>query len=198
MWLARCLHDRWPSGRSSFHENGLQGAFELRKPHIVVDWDNVVHGYQSGWKGAAVIPDPPVPGALEFLVRALDRFTVNILSSRSHQWGGRGAMKRYLREHLLALGGCDPQGGQFEYEIPDWWSAYVHQQSAMEPWWHEVHNAANQVVREIKWPIFKPPALVTIDDRAITFTGTFPTLDEIAAFKPWNKVGRRLPERNAE
>ena len=39
----------------------------------------------------------------------------------------------------------------------------------------------------IEWPVTKPPALVSIDDRALTFTGIFPTLDEIAAFKPWNK-----------
>jgi hypothetical protein len=33
----------------------------------------------------------------------------------------------------------------------------------------------------------KPPALMTIDDRAITFDGTFPPAETIKAFKPWNK-----------
>jgi len=49
----------------------------------------------------------------------------------------------------------------------------------------------------IEWPLEKPPALVTIDDRAITFTGAWPEMAELMAFKPWNKQHpwwrRRLP-----
>jgi hypothetical protein len=33
----------------------------------------------------------------------------------------------------------------------------------------------------------KPPAWITIDDRGITFTGKFPTIEEIENFKPWYK-----------
>ena len=33
----------------------------------------------------------------------------------------------------------------------------------------------------------KPMAFITIDDRAHKFTGTFPTLEEIASFKTWEK-----------
>jgi hypothetical protein len=40
---------------------------------------------------------------------------------------------------------------------------------------------------ELEWPTEKPPALVTIDDRAITFTGEWPAMAELLAFKPWNK-----------
>lgn len=42
-------------------------------------------------------------------------------------------------------------------------------------------------VGDIYFPTEKPPALITIDDRAITFTGVFPSVDEIKKFKPWNK-----------
>jgi hypothetical protein len=34
----------------------------MRKPILCLDFDGVLHSYTSGWKGAAVIPDPPVPG----------------------------------------------------------------------------------------------------------------------------------------
>jgi hypothetical protein len=34
----------------------------------------------------------------------------------------------------------------------------------------------------------KPPAFVTIDDRALTFTGVWPDLDELAKFEPWTKA----------
>lgn len=39
----------------------------------------------------------------------------------------------------------------------------------------------------LQWPITKPAALVTLDDRAITFSGVWPDLDRLLAFKPWNK-----------
>jgi hypothetical protein len=38
---------------------------------------------------------------------------------------------------------------------------------------------------KIEWPAEKPPAFVTLDDRAITFTGTWPELAELKAFEPW-------------
>lgn len=31
----------------------------------------------------------------------------------------------------------------------------------------------------------KPAAFISLDDRAITFTGTWPDVDELRAFKPW-------------
>jgi hypothetical protein len=40
---------------------------------------------------------------------------------------------------------------------------------------------------QILFPTEKPSAWLTIDDRAICFNGTFPTIDEIDNFKPWNK-----------
>ena len=47
--------------------------------------------------------------------------------------------------------------------------------------------AAGALMRAIKFPWFKPAAFMTIDDRAVTFTGLFPSIEEIQAFKPWNK-----------
>ena len=151
------------------------------KPILCLDFDGVIHSYESGWKGAATIPGPPVPGALEFIVAALKDFNVAILSSRSHQWGGRRAMKRWLRRELERAAGRDFS------DTPPWWRDKIAETAFADPWKDEVAFAAREVVRAVKWPIFKPPAAVTIDDRALTFNGIWPALDELARFKPWNK-----------
>lgn len=152
----------------------------MGKPILCLDFDGVLHSYTSGWKGARNIPDAPVPGALEFVVDAINHFSVAILSSRSHQFGGRWAMKRWLRSNLFALGMID--------DVPKWWSDYIAAQHHMEPWDHEVYNAAVRVMSAIKWPLFKPAAMITIDDRALTFTGKWPEIPQLKDFKPWNKV----------
>lgn len=153
----------------------------MSKPILCLDFDGVLHSYTSGWQGARVIPDPPVPGALEFVVRALERFQVAILSSRSHQWFGRYAMKRWLRFHLIAL-------APSYYDAPEWWQQRISRSAFADPWPDEVQWVTDQVIKEIKWPLHKPSAMVTLDDRALTFTGRWPDLSSLATFKPWNKA----------
>jgi hypothetical protein len=63
------------------------------KPILCLDFDGVIHSYTSGWQGAAIIPDQPVEGALNFIYRATDHFRVAIFSSRSNQPGGVDAMR---------------------------------------------------------------------------------------------------------
>lgn len=147
----------------------------MTKPILCLDFDGVIHSYKSGWKGARVIPDPPVPGALEFVVTALDRFNVAIFSSRSHYWDGRRAMKNWLRNELV-----------YQDPVPEWWLDRVARTGFADIWSFEVAHAANLVLKEISWPLFKPPAFLTIDDRALTFDGTWPSLDSLATFKPWH------------
>jgi hypothetical protein len=43
-----------------------------------------------------------------------------------------------------------------------------------EPWW-----------LQIEWPVNKPAAYLSIDDRAITFEGEWPSVEELLEFKPW-------------
>ena len=80
------------------------------KKTILVDFDGVIHSYTSGWQGARVVADPPVPGAIEWLLdMAVDgRFEVCIYSSRSRQWGGKRAMRAWLKKHA----------GNLWYECP--------------------------------------------------------------------------------
>ncbi len=122
------------------------------KPILCLDFDGVIHSYTSGWKGAAVIPDPPVPGAIKFLHEAVYHFRIAIFSRRSNQPGGIEAMKVWLK----AASEADP----------------VH----LGPWF-----------LQLEWPTENPPAFLTIDDRAWTFNGTWPSIEELKGFKPWNK-----------
>lgn len=42
-------------------------------------------------------------------------------------------------------------------------------------------------VNQLKFPLDKPPLHMIIDDRSYCFTGSYPTMEEIEKFKPWNK-----------
>lgn len=126
------------------------------RPILCLDFDGVIHGYDSGWKGAHIIPDKPVPLAAEFIIEAAEHFQICIFSSRSKSIRGRWAMQTYIRDLL----GMAPASKQEKYDF---------------------------LYEEIQYPWFKPSASVTIDDRAITFTGQWPKISELKGFKPWNK-----------
>lgn len=131
-------------------------------PIVLVDFDGVIHSYTSGWKGADVIPDPPVPGAIDWLMDHLPTPEpicamaepyvgpeVQVYSSRSAQSGGISAMKEWLIKN-----GMHP--------------AYITEGI-------------------LKFPTEKNAAFLTIDDRAICFDGRFPSSQEMMSFRPWNK-----------
>jgi hypothetical protein len=124
------------------------------KPDLCLDFDGVIHSYKSGWKGPRVIPDPPVPGAINFLIEATKYFRVSIFSSRSRYLFGRRAMRQWLMWHV--------------------------RNSSMLP-------DERKRLQQIKWPTFKPGAFVSIDDRCLTFTGKWPSMQDLRTFRPWNK-----------
>lgn len=159
----------------------------MNKPILCLDFDGVLHSYTSGWQGARNIPDPPVAGAIDWLIHAMEKFEVHILSSRSHQWFGRWSMKSWLRYHVKEYlwercTEIDVAG------MPVSLADIV----ANQPWTGldletHVRIAARQIVRRIHFPKHKPAAKVTIDDRALTFTGKWPSLIALERFQPWNK-----------
>jgi hypothetical protein len=54
--------------------------------------------------------------------------------------------------------------------------------------WLVKHGLDKDVLEDIDFPLAKPPAFLTIDDRVICFDGDFSTLyPKILGFKPWNK-----------
>lgn len=127
----------------------------MDKPILCLDFDGVIHSYTSGWQGIDVIPDPPVLGAIEFMYEAIEHFRVCIYSARSSDPKGVLAMQSWLAK---------------------WESIY----------WHEKKiQPRTSLVLCIDFPKSKPSAFVTIDDRAIRFDGTFPSMEFIKDFKTW-------------
>lgn len=61
---------------------------------------------------------------------------------------------------------------------------------AIETWlweeWKRVKKNVNTLLR-IKVTAQKPSAFIYIDDRGWHFQGTFPTMDELRSFEPWQK-----------
>jgi hypothetical protein len=128
---------------------------------LCIDFDGVIHSYKSGWKGATVIPDPPVEKAFSWLLEyMIAGFDVCVYSSRSKEPGAINAMRNWF----------------LKYDFP------VNQLDAMQ------------------FPTQKPAAYLTIDDRAVCFMGTFPSVERINAFKPWHKrptwVEENVPNYN--
>jgi hypothetical protein len=147
------------SGGLHYHPNllGFKGFLAMsRKPILCLDFDGVIHSYTSGWQGVAVIPDPPVVGAMRFIWDATEYFRVAIYSSRSGQAGGIRAMRAYITKHFREA-------------------------------WASDRTTCDDKLAEIEWPKEKPAAMVTIDDRALTFDGTWPSIESLKEFQPWNK-----------
>lgn len=148
----------------------------MSKPIICIDFDGVIHGYQSGWKGAHVVPDPPVPGAIDALLSYLDAgFDVAIFSARSKDIRGRWAMQAWLRQAIQA-----------HWETTQYVADRTPSLVECECW-----SDATGIERRFKWPWFKPSAIITIDDRALTFNGDWSdaayTPARVRGFRPWNK-----------
>jgi hypothetical protein len=139
---------------------------DMSKPILCVDFDGVVHSYASGWQGIDKIPDPPVPGALAWLMAATEHFDVQIYSSRSKQDVGRWAMYRWF---------CDHAEREFGPNHP-----MANRRAVQDGPAYPVTFAAE-----------KPAAFLTIDDRAICFGGDWAADHlapaELLKFLPWNK-----------
>lgn len=134
------------------------------KPILCLDFDGVCHSYVSGWKGVDVIPDEPVVGLWDFIAEASRDFEIHVYSSRSHQRGdlmlGTGAMINWFGQKAPYVGPVTASESHIT-----WYGSEI----------------------SVMFPSEKPAAFVTLDDRAITFTGVWPSVEELKAFKPWNK-----------
>lgn len=129
-----------------------------RLPILCLDFDGVIHGYDSGWKGATTISDHVTPGFFEWAEQAAQHFQLVIYSSRSKEPKAIEAMQFWLaaeRKRWRAAGGMHtietPLTFEFASEKP---AAFL-----------TIDDRA--ITFQGDWSILDPMALL--------------------AFKPWNK-----------
>lgn len=120
---------------------------QSKRRNLSLDFDGVIHRYDSEWDGHESIPDPPVDGAFDFITQAIEHYDIAIFSVRSKTIAGIFAMREWFLRHGLP----------------------------------------KDVLERLSFPSEKPRAVLYIDDRGWQFNGTFPSLDEIKSFKPWNR-----------
>jgi hypothetical protein len=159
------------AGAVEFAKTILRRAAEIAPPDpkrgmpiICIDFDGVIHRYSKGWQGG-VIYDDAVSGFFEWARDAKKEFKLVIYSSRSKTPDGIEAMRAWLQVQL----------GQWRKD-----SLYgTDGQADIELWTDDFEFASE-----------KPPAFLTIDDRAVCFSGDWrsPYLrpDALRRFKPWN------------
>lgn len=141
-----------------------------RKPLLCLDFDGVLHSYTTPWQGRAIIPDPPVPGALAWMLRAAYHWDIAVFSARSVPTTGRErsgvqAMRIWMQRWLFEEGHMDR------------------------------HQAHSFVQTRLQWPVHKPSADLIIDDRALRFEGDWGAFDpqELLKLQPWNHHLRHPP-----
>lgn len=131
----------------------------MKKPILSIDFDGVLNSYSSGWKGPRNIPDLPVEGAIEWLQSLL------------------GCPECF---------GIGPRHLDFRVAIFSSRSRYFGGRRAIKKWLVK-HGLDPNYLELISFPIRKPPSFLLLDDRAMTFTGTFPSVEEMKSFRPWNR-----------
>lgn len=132
---------------------------ENRKPILCVDFDGVIHDYRQGWKGGEIY-GRTTPGFWKWAAEAVYHFRLVVYSSRSSTEEGRRSMAEWMGKQSIEHG-LDELGSDFDWAI---------------------------IFGSLEFASEKPPAFITIDDRAKQFTGTWHEFDPKALinFKPWN------------
>ena len=149
---------------------------------IALDFDGVIHSYASGWKGHTNIPDPPVEGAFEFILRLLDssEWEVVVHTTRLQHHNAGEALVRWFIQH-----GFPPArlSDDAVYH-PDYREAtYVSPRDQLQDEFPTLGTSASK----LWFSATKPSAFVTLDDRALTFTGVWPDPAALAGFKTWQQ-----------
>ncbi len=130
-------------------------ATRLKK--ILIDFDGVIHRYNSGWLGEGQIPDAPV---------------VDTASGQDAiQWLRTLLQCGHFAIHIYSRRGSDPSKGGI---------------GAMKTWLSR-NGLESRYLKRIVFEKEKPESFLVIDDRCLQFKGEFFEPNVIKNFKPWWK-----------
>lgn len=133
------------------------------KPTIAVDFDGVINSYTSGFHEHH-IPDPPVPGALEFLAQLQGAgYHVAVFSTRANNVHAIRLIRQYLERHLADENRTRKVLVQLD-------------------------------IGKLVVTNTKPKAKLYIDDRGYRFTGAFPSMKYVQQLAASPGMGTPPPE----
>jgi hypothetical protein len=146
---------------------------------IAIDFDGVIHGYESGWTGP-VPGDPPVPGAREGIagIRALG-FQVVVFTCRALTDEGRRGIVGWLAQHGIEVDEVTAIKPHAELYVDDraWrfegdWSELLEdlQRFGVRPPWNRDRQPAVAVALESRPPTCATCGVVV---SAVTALGTY-------------------------
>lgn len=76
--------------------------FDRMARTLAIDFDGVLHPYTEGWVGPVPAPEPPMPGAEDFLRQATENgYRLVVFSTRCDTPQGLAGTKAWLAEHGL-------------------------------------------------------------------------------------------------
>lgn len=141
----------------------------MTKPILCVDFDGVIHDYLKGWQDGTIYGDV-TPRFFEWASKANEHFRLQIYSSRSKTQEGRDAMRIWLQDQIRLW---IDEASLFSRSTDYTRDRYV-----------------QNVIEFFEFVSEKPPAFLTIDDRAIQFRGDWSVdwlnPERLREFKPWN------------
>ena len=100
------------ASQETLEKNGI----ERRILTVCLDFDGVVHSYDTGWQGEATIPDPPIHGVDKAIARLRQDYRVVIYSARCRSEDGRVAISNWLAKHRIEVDEvCETKPPAFVY-----------------------------------------------------------------------------------
>lgn len=139
-------------------------------PILCLDFDGVIHDYRDGWKGGEIYGNL-TPGFYDWAKEAQKRFTLVIYSSRSKDGDGIEQMAKWLTDQIgksVVRRGYRKADARMALTIGEVEFEFAHE---------------------------KPPAFLTIDDRAMQFRGSWADFDPdvLREFRPWMDRSKATP-----